>query len=102
MDNNLQILGLTKKAGLLAVGANDTHSAAKAGKAKVVISASDASDSAVRRARNSAEIGRVQHIIVPYTSFELGTVSGRGSPGTLAILDSGLAAKFVKLITNSE
>ena len=96
MDHNLQILGLSKKAGLLAVGAEDTRSAARSGKAQLVISASDASVSALRRARDSAETGCALHIVAPYTSFELGSMSGRGSPGTVAILDAGLAARFLR------
>jgi len=96
MDRNLQILGLAKKAGLLAVGADDASSALRTGKARVVISACDASESALRRARLSAEVSRALHIVVSYTSFELGSVSGRGSPGTAAILDAGLAARFMR------
>ena len=96
MDRCLQILGLAKKAGLLAVGAEDTRSLARAGKIRLVLSAGDASDSALRRARNSAEAGRALHMTVPYTSFELGNVSGRGSPGTVGFLDVGLAARFLR------
>ena len=102
MDRNLQILGLAKKAGLLAVGAEGTGAAARAGKARVIISASDSSESALRRARYSAEIGRCLHIIVPYSGFELGNVSGRGSPGTVAILDLGLAARFLREIAETD
>ena len=102
MDRNLQIIGLVKKAGLLAIGSEDTSSAARAGKTKLIISARDASDNALRRARNSAEVGRALHIVVPYTSFELGRVSGRGSPGTVAILDTGLAARFLRGMAEAE
>ena len=102
MDANLQILGLAKKAGLLAVGARDTVSAARAGKASVVVSACDASDNAVRRARKSAESCRVLHVTVPYSGFDLGNVSGRGSPGTAAILDIGLAAEFLKRMAEAD
>ena len=96
MDRNLQILGLAKKAGLLAVGAEDVSAAARARKARVIISARDSSSGAFRRARASATTGSVSHVIVPYTSFELGSVSGRGSPGTVAFLDTGLAARFLR------
>ena len=96
MDRNLQILGLAKKAGLLAVGSEDTGTAARMGKAQLVISTNDTSESALSRARNNAGIGRALHIVVPYTSFEIGNVSGRGSPGTVAILDTGLAACFMR------
>ena len=102
MDRNLQILGLAKKAGLLAVGLQDTVCAARAGKARLIVSTSDASDSALRRARNSAESNRVLHIVLPYSSFELGNISGRGSPGTAAILDTGLAARFLRGLAETE
>ena len=96
IDNNLQILGLARKAGLLAVGSEDTSAYARAGKVRLVISAHDAGEGALRRARNSAEVSCALHIMAPYTSFELGNVSGRGSPGTVAILDNGLAARFLR------
>ena len=81
---------------MLAVGAEDTSIAARAGKACMVLSACDASDNAVRRARNSAETSHALHAVVPYSSLELGSVSGRGSPGTIAVLDAGLAAGFMR------
>ena len=102
MDRNLQIIGLAKKAGLLAVGAQDTGLAARAGKVCIVVSACDASDNAVRHARNSAETGRALHVVVPFSGFELGSVSGRGSPGTVAILDAGLAARFMRGMAETE
>ena len=95
MDRNLQILGLARKAGLLAVGAQDTKIAINAGKAQLILSARDTSAGALRRARRMAQTGQVIHLEVPYTAFELGQVSGRGSPGTLSFLDTGLAARFV-------
>ncbi|MCL2046369.1 MAG: hypothetical protein FWG88_08290 [Oscillospiraceae bacterium] len=94
MDRNLQILGLSKKAGLLAIGGSDCAAAGKAKKAHIIISASDASESALRQARKSADNGKTLYVQVPYTSFQIGTVSGRGSPSTVAILDLGLATKF--------
>ena len=96
MDRNLQILGLAKKAGLLAVGSEDTGAASRSGKARLVLSSHDASAGALRRARNSASICSAPHVIAPYSSFELGSVSGRGSPGTVAILETGLAARFME------
>ena len=102
MDRNLQILGLIKKAGLLAVGAVDTAAAARAGKARMVISSSDASESALRQAKKSAETGQACHVVVPHTSCELGNVVGRGSPSTVSILDTGLAARYLKGISDKE
>jgi len=96
MDRNLQLLGIAHKAGLLAIGGDAADAAARNGKARLIISASDASPGAHRRAGYIAETCRAAHVITPYTKDELGSITGRGSPGTLAILDTGLAAGFMK------
>ena len=96
MDRNIQLLGIAKKAGLLAVGGDAVSIAARERKAKLVLSASDASERAIRRARINAKTGGAVYIAIPYTRFELGNVTGRGSPGTVAVLDIGLAAGFTK------
>jgi len=102
MDRNIQLLGIARKAGLLAIGGDAVNTAARAGKAKLVISASDASEGALRRARHITEIDRIAYVIAPYTKFELGNVTGRGSPGTVAVLDTGLAAGFVRGLAETE
>ena len=96
MDRNLQLLGIAKKAGLLAIGGDDVNAAARAGKAKLIICAADASDGALRRARSNADTGKALSIIVPFTKFELGNMTRRGSPVTVAFLDIGLAARFLE------
>jgi len=95
-DRNLQILGLAKKAGLLAVGEEAAGAAARSGKTKLIISASDASERSYRNARINADAGFAMCIVVPYTKFELGSIVGRGSPGTIAFLDTGLAVRFLQ------
>jgi len=102
MDRNLQILGLAKKAGLLAIGAEDAKAAVLARKAAVILSGLDASEGARSRARKNAESCGVPYTTVPYSCFELGGVTGRGSPGTLAILDTGLAARFMRGLAETE
>ena len=101
-DKNLQLLGLARKAGKLAVGSEDTNSAARTGKARLIITASDASASALRRARSSADMSYTPYLTVPYTSYELGSITGRGSPGTVTFLDAGLAARFVKGLAEND
>jgi len=96
MDNNLRILGLAKKAGLLAVGTEPVETAAKTGKAIAILSACDASDRSKRNAQICAELCGAEYIAVPYTKIELGCMLGRGTPGMVAILDAGLAAKFTE------
>ena len=96
MDRNLRILGIANNAGLLAVGGDAVSKAALSGKAKLIISASDSSEGSRRRAQINAETGFTIHIDTPYMKHEYGNVSRRGSPGTLAVLDVGLAARFMK------
>ena len=96
MDRNLNLIGIARKAGLLAVGGDAVATASRTGKAKLVLSASDSSLKAQKRARYAAETCGATHITIPYTMFELGQIAGRGSPGTAAILDAGLAAGFLK------
>ena len=101
MNRNLSHLGMAKKAGLLAVGSEAAASAARRGEAALIITASDASEGSVRRAKANAESNGVKHISVPFTMFELGTIAGRGSPGTIAFLDKGLADGFTKRLAEN-
>ena len=96
MDRNLQLLGIARKAGFLAIGGEAASASAKSGSAKAIITAGDASEGAKRRARRDAEFCGAAFADTSYTKFELGNITGRGSPGTLAVTDSGLAAGFLK------
>jgi len=93
---------MAKKAGLLAVGSEAAANAARRGEAKLIITASDASESSVRRAKSNAEANGTPFTKVPFTMFELGTTAGRGSPGTIAFLDKGLAEGFMKRLAEAE
>jgi len=102
MDRNLQLLGIARKAGLIAVGSEAVATATRKAKARLVLSASDSSEGALRRALSGAKTSGVVHVTVPYTKFELGQITGRGSPGTVAVLDAGLAAGFLKGLAEAE
>ena len=94
MDDKLRILGIARKAGMLAIGAQAVSTAARSGKAKSILTAADASERSVRNAQGySADCGAL-HIAVPYTKEELGAALGWGPVGMLAILDSGFAEGF--------
>jgi len=87
---------MAKKAGRLAVGSEAAAIAARRGEARLIITAGDASDASIRRAKSNADANNVKYIAVPFTMFELGQTAGRGSPGTIAFLDKGLAEGFIK------
>jgi len=95
-NRNLNILGLAQKAGLLAIGCDAAEAAARKGMTKLIISASDASERAYRNARINADACGALCLVVPFTKFELGSITGRGSPGTIAFLDTGLAVRFLQ------
>lgn len=101
MDRTLNFLGIAGKAGKLAVGSEAAAQSARSGKAALIITANDASDGSVRRAKANASENHVKYLSVPYTKFELGSITGRGSPGTVAILDKGLADSFSDKLTQS-
>ena len=102
MDRGLSLLGIAKKAGLLAIGSQAAALSARHGKAALIITASDASDGSIRRAKANADADGVKYIAVPYTRFELGSITGRGSPGTIAFLDKGLADGFTDKLAKTE
>jgi len=102
MDRSLALLGMAKKAGRLAVGAEAAANAARRGEAKLIITASDASEASIRRANTNAQSNGVKCLAVPYTMFELGTTAGRGSPGTIAFLDKGLADGFISKMAETQ
>jgi ribosomal protein L7Ae-like RNA K-turn-binding protein len=100
MDNRL--LGIAKKAGLLEIGDESVSGAARVRKAKVILSACDASDGSKRRARGYAETCGSIHLILPSSKEELSAIIGRGLPGMLAILDAGIASKYVSLLAQED
>jgi ribosomal protein L7Ae-like RNA K-turn-binding protein len=100
MDNTL--LGLAKKAGLLEIGGESVGHAARHGKARVILSARDAADNSKRQAAAYADRYSLIHLVLPSTKEELGAVVGRGSPGMMAILDAGLAAKYVTALAKTD
>jgi ribosomal protein L7Ae-like RNA K-turn-binding protein len=100
MDNRL--LGIAKKAGLLEIGDESVSHAARIRKARVILSASDASDGSKRRAYGYAEQHGAVHLVLPSSKEELSAVIGRGSPGMLAILDAGIASKYVSLLAQED
>ena len=102
MGKSLEFLGIARKANALAIGEEPCSSAVASKKAKLLISAADASDNSKRNAGRMAELAGAPHIMYVHTKDELGMMLGRGSPGILAITDAGLAAGFVSKLAEAE
>ena len=90
----ITFLGLALKAGKLEIGEESCGIAARAKKAKLILTASDASQNSLTRARNFSEAAKAPHIVLPFTKDELGAVVGRGTPGMIAVTDIGMASAF--------
>jgi len=102
MDRTLNLLGIAKKAGKLSVGSDAASLSSRDGTAALIITASDASEGSKRRAKANASEHHVEYLSVPYTKFEIGKITGRGSPGTIAILDKGLADSFSEKLKSAQ
>lgn len=91
--NNIpSLLGLALRGGKLAVGEEPTALAAKAGQARLLLTASDAAGNTLRRAERLAGEGHCLWLVLPFTKAELGGALGRGSAAVAALTDIGLAA----------
>lgn len=95
-NNVLSLLGLALRGGRLAVGEEPAALAAKAGQARLLLTASDAAGNTLRRAGHLAEEGHCLHLTLPFSKAELGGALGRGSAAIAALTDLGLAAATVE------
>ena len=96
MDKALNYLALARKAGRAELGEEPVGAAARAGKAYLVLVASDASDHSWRRANSYVSGTDQQCIRLKYTKDELGQAIGRSSLAMAALTDPSLALAFVK------
>ena len=91
MDKTLNYLALARKGGMAELGEEPVGGAARAGKAYVVIVASDASDHTWRRAKSFVAGTAQQCIRLPYTKDEMGMAIGRDCLAIAAITDCPMA-----------
>ncbi len=95
-EKTLNLLGLMRKANAIAVGETNTGGAVRAGKAKLLLLASDASDNARSRARGFTHGRDVVTVTLPFTKDEIAAHVGASSCAMAAITDIGFANAFMK------
>ena len=93
---DLRFLGLARKAGRVEIGEEAVRGAAKAGKARLILTAEDSSPNALKRAEESAAIGNVPLVKLHCTKAEMGQAVGKDGPSMLAVTDAGFALGMVK------
>ena len=91
MDKTLNYLALARKGGMAELGEEPVGGAARAGKAYVILVASDAGDHTWRRAKAFAAGTDQQAIKLPYTKDEMGMAIGRSALAIAAITDVQMA-----------
>ena len=103
MDNKaLNYLSLARKGGLAELGEEPVGAAARAGKAYVILVASDASDHTWRRAKSYAAGTEQQCVRMEATKDEMGLMVGRTSLAIAAITDVSLALALVKALPKAD
>ena len=102
MDKALNFLSLARKAGCAELGEEPAGAAARAGKAYVLLTASDCGDHTWRRAKSFAAGTDQQAIRVPFTKDEMGMATGRSSLAIVAITDVSMALALVKALPDQE
>lgn len=101
-NRTLGLLSISRKGGNLTVGEEQVGAAARAGRARLLLVASDASDHTVRRARSFVAGTAQPMLIVSFTKDELGQALGVSSCAIAAITDVRLAQAFVKTLGEPE
>ena len=102
MANPLNLLGIAKKSGTLSIGERDSGATVRAGKAKALFLAMDASENARRRAEGFVAGGKTPLIILPYTKEQLSRATGESGCSMLVFKDIGLAAAFTAALSESD
>ena len=102
MDKALNYLALARKAGLAELGEEPVGVAAKAGHARLVLVASDASDHTWRRAKSYVSATDQQLLRLPYTKDEMGFSVGRQELAIAALTDAGMALSLVESLGDPE
>ena len=102
MDKALNYLALARKGGRVELGEEPVGAAARAGKAYLIVVASDAGDHTWRRAKSYAAGTDQQCIRLEATKDEMGFSVGRTSLAIAAITDAGLALSLVKSLSKPQ
>ena len=92
----LNMLGLMRRANAVAIGETNTGAACRAGKAKMLVLAQDASDNALSRAKGFVHGRSVVMTRLPFTKEEISSHVGVSGCSMAAITDIGFANAFAK------
>lgn len=95
-EETLGFLGLMRRAGALALGAEDAFDAAREHRARLICLAQDAGKNTRDGLFNALEEGKSALLTLPASKGELGRALGVGECAALAVLDTGFALALCK------
>ena len=102
MHKALNYMSLARRGGRIELGEEPCGGAARAGHARLIIVAADASPHTWRRAKSYTAGTDQQCLKVPFSKDELGMAIGRSSLAMAAFTDPALALAFVKAMEQRE
>lgn len=102
MSSAINYLGIAQKAGSLQTGELNSGAAVRAGKARVLLLAHDASKNARNRAEGFVHGGKTPIVSLPYTKEQLSAATGKAGWSMAAITDIGLSAAFMAAFAEEE
>ncbi len=100
MSKALNYLGIARKSGGIETGEDNSSGLVKAGKARVLLVASDTSEGAKRRAEGYVYETNTPLVELPFTKDEIAGITGKNGCSMAAITDLGLAAAFLKALAD--
>ena len=102
MHKALNYMSLARRGGRIELGEEPCGAAARAGHARLIVVASDASPHTWRRAKSYAAGTDQQCLKVPFSKDEMGEAIGRTSLAMAAITDASLALAFLQALEQPE
>lgn len=100
--NTLNLLGLARRGGNLALGEEPVGDICQQHRARVVFLARDAGDTICRRAARMAESGNAPLVTLPWSKEEVGSALGRSTCALLALTDQGLASTVLSRLAQED
>ncbi len=98
----LNLLGIARKGGNMAIGEEPVGVAAHGGKARLIILASDAADHTRRRARSYGSLHNTPVISIDADKAQLGAMFGRSAVAMAAVTEIKLAKSFLEALSDPD
>ena len=101
-DNILRFIGLMRRAGALTLGADASFDACRTGRARLILTAADASPRTRGAAAFAARERETPLIVLPCGKAELGRAAGAGDCAVMTVCDIGFAIALCQKTGNHE